>query len=78
MEALNIAAVQRQLGKLNEELNENTWAIVNGKLHKEFNFTNFIEAFGFMTSAAIISESMNHHPEWFNRSEEHTSELQSH
>lgn len=66
MEALNIAAIQRQLGKLNEDLKENAWQIENDKLHKEFIFANFIEAFGFMTRAAIIAESINHHPEWFN------------
>ncbi|MFV2004757.1 MAG: 4a-hydroxytetrahydrobiopterin dehydratase [Gammaproteobacteria bacterium] len=66
MEALNIAAIQRQLGKLNEGLKEKTWTIENDKLHKEFIFSNFIEAFGFMTRAAIIAESINHHPEWFN------------
>ncbi len=42
------------------------WSIKNGKLHKEFRFTNFIEAFGFMSRAALIAEGMNHHPEWFN------------
>ena len=42
------------------------WEVVEGKLHKEFVFANFIEAFGFMTRAAIIAEKMNHHPEWFN------------
>lgn len=66
MEALGIAAIQRQLGKLNENLKRNTWTIENDKLHKEFIFSNFIEAFGFMTRVAIIAESMNHHPEWFN------------
>ncbi len=66
MEALGIAAIERQLGKLNEGLKENAWTIENDKLHKEFIFRNFIEAFGFMTRAAIIAESMNHHPEWFN------------
>lgn len=66
MEALNIAAIQRQLGKLNEDLGGSAWKIENEKLHKEFIFENFIEAFGFMTRAAIIAESMNHHPEWFN------------
>jgi len=42
------------------------WSIVDGKLHKEFTFKNFIEAFGFMTTAALHIEKMNHHPEWFN------------
>ncbi|MEO1889769.1 MAG: 4a-hydroxytetrahydrobiopterin dehydratase [Cycloclasticus sp.] len=42
------------------------WSIENGKLHREFIFANFVEAFGFMTKAAILAEKANHHPEWFN------------
>jgi 4a-hydroxytetrahydrobiopterin dehydratase len=42
------------------------WSMINGKLHKEFIFVSFIEAFGFMTTAALHIEKMNHHPEWFN------------
>ncbi len=42
------------------------WSVVNGKLHKEFRFGDFVAAFGFMSSAALIAESLNHHPEWFN------------
>ena len=42
------------------------WSVENGKLHRQFQFKNFIEAFGFMASAALVAESMNHHPEWFN------------
>lgn len=42
------------------------WSLVNDKLRREFKFGNFVEAFGFMTSAAIESEKMNHHPEWCN------------
>ena len=42
------------------------WSVENGKLNRDFKFANFIEAFGFMTSAAIAAEKMDHHPEWFN------------
>ena len=42
------------------------WELIDGKLHREFKFANFVEAFGFMTRAAIEAEKMNHHPEWFN------------
>lgn len=42
------------------------WSIVNGKLHKDFVFQDFIEAFGFMSKASMHIEKMNHHPEWFN------------
>ena len=42
------------------------WTIVDGKLHKEFTFSDFVEAFGFMASAALCAERANHHPEWSN------------
>ena len=42
------------------------WVIQDEKLHKEFRFSSFIKAFGFMTQLALVAESMNHHPEWFN------------
>lgn len=42
------------------------WTLIGGKLHREFQFKDFIEAMGFMTRAALVAESMNHHPEWFN------------
>ena len=42
------------------------WNVTNGKLHKDFIFKDFIEAFGFISKAAIHIEKMNHHPEWFN------------
>lgn len=35
-------------------------------IEKNFKFSNFISAFGFMTQMAIVAEKMNHHPEWFN------------
>ena len=43
-----------------------SWSIENNKLHREYIFNNFIEAFAFMTKVALIAESNNHHPEWFN------------
>jgi 4a-hydroxytetrahydrobiopterin dehydratase len=42
------------------------WSVVSAKLHKDFLFDDFVEAFGFMCRAAIHIEKMNHHPEWFN------------
>ncbi|MFY0692989.1 MAG: 4a-hydroxytetrahydrobiopterin dehydratase [Paracoccaceae bacterium] len=47
---------------------ENGWAhdAERDAITKSFKFANFIEAFGFMTRAAIHAEKLNHHPEWFN------------
>lgn len=42
------------------------WAVVDGKLHKEFTFEDFVRAFAFMSAAALCAERKNHHPEWFN------------
>ena len=42
------------------------WDLDDGKLHTRFEFPNFRQAFGFMTSVALAAESANHHPEWFN------------
>ena len=33
---------------------------------KSYVFKNFVEAFGFMTKAALWAEKWNHHPEWSN------------
>lgn len=33
---------------------------------KTYQFADFVDAFGFMTRAAIVAEKMDHHPEWFN------------
>lgn len=42
------------------------WSVVDGKLHKEYVFRDFVEAFAFMTAGALCAERKNHHPEWFN------------
>ena len=42
------------------------WERKEGKLHRTFTFQDFVEAWGFMSRAALIAESMDHHPEWFN------------
>ena len=54
------------------------WNVKNDKLHKEFQFDNFNQAFGFMTRAAMEIEKMNHHPEWFNVYNRITIELTTH
>ena len=53
--------------QLNSFLEESpSWILDNESIKKEFKFDNFIDAFGFMTKVAILSEKMNHHPDWQN------------
>jgi 4a-hydroxytetrahydrobiopterin dehydratase len=42
------------------------WTEENNQLKRSFQFSNFIEAFGFMTKVALVAEKMNHHPNWSN------------
>jgi 4a-hydroxytetrahydrobiopterin dehydratase len=42
------------------------WSVAGGKLHRDYQFADFVHAFGFMATSAIAIEAMNHHPEWFN------------
>lgn len=54
------------------------WTVAHGKLHKEYKFSDFVHAFGFMTTAALAIEKMNHHPEWFNVYNRVTVDLTTH
>ena len=42
------------------------WKEEDNKLYKKFKFSDFNEAFGFMTRVAMEAEKMNHHPLWTN------------
>ncbi len=42
------------------------WHLVDGKLHREFVFADFVEAIAFIDRAAVWAEAWNHHPEWSN------------
>lgn len=42
------------------------WEEKDNRLHRQFTFKNFSEAFAFMTQVAILAEKQNHHPYWTN------------
>jgi len=42
------------------------WKLTQNHIRRSFVFSDFIEAFGFMTQVAMLAERANHHPEWSN------------
>ena len=54
------AAIHEQLLDLED------WNLHNDKLQRQFQFAEFVDAYGFMTRVALLAEAMDHHPEWSN------------
>lgn len=54
------------------------WTLRDGALFREIRFASFAEAFGFMASAAIVAQEMDHHPDWTNVYDRVTIRLSSH
>ncbi len=54
------------------------WSVAGGKLHREYKFAGFPEAFGFMATAAPTIQKMDHHPEWSNVYNRVTVDLSTH
>lgn len=42
------------------------WAHRDGALRRDFEFADFVAAFGFMTRVALLAEAAGHHPDWSN------------
>jgi len=44
------------------------WTLQDGReaIQRTFQFSDFKEAWGFMSTVALKAEEMGHHPEWFN------------
>lgn len=51
-----------------EPLLASGWIVLTDRdaIKKSYVFANFVEAFGWMSKAAIWAEKLDHHPEWFN------------
>jgi 4a-hydroxytetrahydrobiopterin dehydratase len=45
---------------------DRVWLLKGKFIHREILFKDFIQAFSFMTSVAIIAEKSEHHPNWEN------------
>ena len=65
--------------QLNNFLKKNpSWMIDNKAIKKEFTFDNFVDAFGFISKVALLSEKMDHHPNWQNTYNKVKIELTTH
>ena len=42
------------------------WKEEDNQLKRTFEFSNFIEAFAFMSKVALLAEKADHHPSWSN------------
>lgn len=61
MKKLNQAEIAENLNTL-----DNEWVHEGDSITREYVFDDFITAFGFMTSVAILAEKADHHPNWQN------------
>ncbi len=54
------------------------WKHNETRIARQFVFSDFVEAFGFMSSVALLAEKANHHPEWSNVYNRVSIELTTH
>lgn len=54
------------------------WSFDGTYLSRNYKFSNFINAFSFMTAVAMVAEKMDHHPDWSNVYNTVTIKLNSH
>ncbi len=58
--------------------NLKSWTQTETAITREFKFSNFVEAFSFMTGIALVAEKMDHHPDWTNVYDKVTISLNTH
>ena len=54
------------------------WQMDDDRLKRQWQFSDFSEAFAFMTRVALLAESRQHHPNWSNVYNRVTIELTTH
>ena len=54
------------------------WELVDGAIRRELRFSDFNEAFAFMTRIALIAAQRDHHPDWYNSYNTVVISLRSH
>ena len=59
-------------------VNLTQWQVGDERLKRQWQFSDFSEAFAFMTRVALLAESKQHHPNWSNVYNRVTIELTTH
>jgi 4a-hydroxytetrahydrobiopterin dehydratase len=54
------------------------WQLRGDRIARTFRFPDFATAFGWMASAALVAERLNHHPDWKNVYDRVDVELTTH
>ena len=73
MKKLNEKEIQERMMDINP-----AWMLKDEFLHRELLFKDFIEAFSFMTTVALVAEKSGHHPNWKNEYNKVTVDLNTH
>ncbi len=47
-------------------MSNTSWQEKDSALYKKYKFTDFSQAFAFMTRVALLAEKQDHHPRWTN------------
>jgi len=58
---LNEQEIQTRMSEI-----DSSWKLKGKFIHREVILKDFVEAFSFMTSVALVAEKSNHHPNWKN------------
>jgi 4a-hydroxytetrahydrobiopterin dehydratase len=61
MTKLNDQEIQQHMKQL-----DNGWTRKGDSIQRGLKFSDFVEAFSFMTAVALVAEKHGHHPDWSN------------
>lgn len=73
MTKLTDQEIQQQMQQL-----DNSWIRKGDFIQREIMFSDFVEAFSFMTAVALVAEKHGHHPDWKNVYNKVTISLNTH
>jgi 4a-hydroxytetrahydrobiopterin dehydratase len=73
MEKLTAQQIQEQLARIHK-----SWQLKEDSIFSQFIFSDFVEAFSFMTAVAMLAEKADHHPNWDNTYKKVNIELSTH